>query len=254
MPYISFFFFFLKKGPHRAQAHKTTLTLHTLGKESHTERDTTRCCVNLSFWLVALPFVVIIFTLFVLFYIFFGAPRRSVVSFCGHFCCCLSGSWPKKCKMYLLNDSNVDVLLLRGDGLKHISHGRNVIIDVLKLNPRYLEVNLPIYSSVTVCSLGVKRSKQKCLKITQQGSSFEGGGRRSFLKFILTVTSATDVPLLALSETTTIIQERKISITHYIVDPDKNNSNKNYCKSICNRPLKCQIKSCILNLVFKFSF
>lgn len=55
-----------KKGPRRVQAHKTTLTLHTLGKESHTERDTTRCYVNLSFWLVALPFVVIIFTLLVL--------------------------------------------------------------------------------------------------------------------------------------------------------------------------------------------
>lgn len=73
--------------------------------------------------------------------------------------------------MYLLNDSNVDVLLLCGDGLKHISHGRNDTVDVHKLDPRYLEVNLPIYSSVTVCSLGGKRSKQKCLKITQQGSS-----------------------------------------------------------------------------------
>lgn len=62
----------------------------------------------------------------------------------------------------------------------------------------------------------------------------------------LTVTAATDVPLLALSETTTKMQERKKII--YVNPEDKSaKKGKDHTNCFCNSPVKCQIKNCVLS-------
>lgn len=62
--------------------------------------------------------------------------------------------------LYLLNNSNINVLLLCGDGLEQTPHGTCLIVGVTKLDCCYFKLNLLIYSSVTVCSLGASDSSK----------------------------------------------------------------------------------------------
>lgn len=55
--------------------------------------------------------------------------------------------------LYSLNKSNVDVLPLRGEGSEQQLLPTYLIIEVFKLNQCYFEINLPIFSRVTVSSL-----------------------------------------------------------------------------------------------------
>lgn len=130
--------------------------------------------------------------------------------------------------LYSLDYPNIKVLLLGGDGLKQDPNGIGLIVVVPKLDCCYFKLHLPIYTRITVGGLNSKTRITIKIVYTSGYNCFT---------FLLTVTPATDVPLLALSDTTTGTQrdytptnqpttENSIQVLTQIETHQKQNPNK----------------------------
>lgn len=119
--------------------------------------------------------------------------------------------------LYSLDYPNIKVLLLCGDGLKQDPHGIGLIVVVPKVDCCYFKLHLPICTRVTVGGLNSKTRITIKIVYTSGYSCFT---------LLLTVTPATDVPLLALSDTTTRTQQDYTPTNHReqhsSADPDRN--------------------------------